>query len=135
MSTADLTSTLVSIAIFGAIGALSRYFCSFLPDYMGIPIGTATVNICGSFLARFATSLFLSQHLPYLAQDWIDHRFSGSIYDILDIFSRQCKTHSGTILPHCECQHRGTTCIGCVFMALLGCIWDHDAFKGKIVVN
>ena len=78
MNTTDLLPTLASIAIFGAIGALSRYFCSFLPDYMGIPIGTATVNIFGSFLLGFATSLFLISTYPTWLKTGLTTGFLGA---------------------------------------------------------
>ena len=76
--TTDLTTTLVSIAVFGAIGALSRYFCSFLPDYMGIPMGTATVNIVGSFLLGLSTSLFLAAPYPSWFKTGLTTGFLGA---------------------------------------------------------
>ena len=62
--TTDFSATLISIALFGALGAISRYFCSYLPDYMGIPMGTATVNIVGSLLLGLSTSIFLVAPYP-----------------------------------------------------------------------
>ena len=78
MINADLFPTLISIAIFGAIGAIARYFCSYLPDYMGIPIGTATVNIFGSFLLGFATSLFLVTTYPTWLKTGLTTGFLGA---------------------------------------------------------
>ena len=76
--TTDLTTTLVSIAVFGALGALSRYFLSFLPDYMGIPMGTATVNIVGSFLLGLSTSLFLVAPYPSWFKTGLTTGFLGA---------------------------------------------------------
>ena len=76
--TTDLTTTLISIAVFGAIGALSRYFCSYLPDYMGIPMGTATVNIVGSFMLGLATSIFLVAPYPTWLRTGLTTGFLGA---------------------------------------------------------
>ena len=76
--TTDLTTTLISIAVFGAIGALSRYFCSYLPDYMGIPMGTASVNILGSFLLGLATSIFLVAPYPTWFRTGLTTGFLGA---------------------------------------------------------
>jgi fluoride exporter len=43
----------ISIAIFGALGCLSRYFLAgwvYRATGSGFPTGTLTVNICGSFI-------------------------------------------------------------------------------------
>ena len=131
MSTADLYLPF-SLLLSLSIGALSRYCCSFLPDYMGIPIGTATVNICGSFLLGFATSLFLISAYP----TWLKtayYRISGSIYDILDILSRQCKTHSGATYLTAS-----VNILGHLYWVyswhFWDCTWAHDAFKGKTLL-
>ena len=78
MIDSDFLETLISIAIFGAIGAIARYFCSFLPDQMGIPLGTATVNIFGSFLLGFATSLFLIHPYPTWLKTGLTTGFLGA---------------------------------------------------------
>lgn len=78
MTQSDLLPTLVSIALFGALGALSRYVCSYLPSHMGIPIGTATVNIVGSLLLGISTSIFLVAPYPTWLKTGITTGFLGA---------------------------------------------------------
>lgn len=119
MTNADLIPTLISIAIFGAIGALSRYFCSFLPDYMGIPIGTAAVNIVGSFLLGFATSLFLISSYP----TWLKTGLTTGFLGAFTTFSTFSVDNAKLIQEHSYLavgiNIMGQLFLG-VFMALLG---------------
>ena len=76
--TSDVYTTLISIALFGAAGAIFRYFCSYLPDYMGIPMGTATVNIVGSLLLGLSTSIFLVASYPSWFKTGLTTGFLGA---------------------------------------------------------
>jgi len=74
----EILETALSIAGFGALGAVTRYAVSHLPTYFGLPIGTIVVNIFGSFLLGLATSVFVSSPSPTWLKIGLTTGFLGS---------------------------------------------------------
>ena len=129
MTQSDLLPTLISIAIFGAIGALSRFACSYLPNYMGIPVGTATVNIVGSLLLGISTSIFLVAPYPTWFKAGITTGFLGA-FTTFSTFS----VENAKLIQEQSYLAAGVNIIGQIVlgvtMALLGLYLGTKWFQG-----
>lgn len=119
MPPSELLPTVVSIAFFGAVGAVSRYCCSFLPNYIGIPMGTAFVNIIGSLLLGFATSIFVVAPYPVWFKTGLTTGFLGA-FTTFSTFS----VDNATLIQEQSYLAAGLNIVGQlvlgVMMALLG---------------
>ena len=51
--------SILLVALMGAVGAVLRGWFSHLPSYYGLPTGTITVNLIGSFLLGLIAALSL----------------------------------------------------------------------------
>jgi fluoride exporter len=71
----------VAVGVGGFIGAPCRYFLDRVVSNRftsGLPWGTFTINITGSFILGFLTGLSLHHHLPELAKALLASGFCGA---------------------------------------------------------